>query len=261
VIGSPAATELLPVDYALGSGKSGITYVAMIGPDRMVEIRKSFFPPRKSWYTTPGQESGLASDDVGKVHGRDNIRKCFRCHAVTLPDAANVPDPRFFGVGCEACHGPGSAHIAAIEAGDATRDRMEKLSLIPGASLSLRCGVCHGQVAEVASRPHDRALTNRFQVYGLAQSACFIKSNGTLSCATCHAGHGDASHDPTSYAAACLSCHSSPQGKTCPVQPKKDCVRCHMPSKPALPGTGLPTYMADHWIRAHPELSPTPAPR
>ena len=249
-VGSPGSSDTLPLDLALGSGKTGVTYVAFVEPDRMVEMRQSYFPSKKGWYATPGQEEGLAPDDVGKVHPRANIRQCVACHAVTLPEQTNVPPRRFFGVGCEACHGPGSAHVAASQAGDYERDRPEHLARLTGAELGKRCGVCHGQVESVAANPHQRPLTNRFQVYGLTQSACFKQSGGALSCVTCHDPHADAGHDPKPYEAVCVRCHSVPAGRACPVQPKTGCVACHMPSKPAIPGTALPTLMADHWIRA-----------
>ena len=78
---------------------------------------------------------------------------------------------------------------------------------------------------------------------------------------TCHDPHQDAEPAAGSYEAACLECHASPRrpangpeaalgrsasGPECPVNPRADCVSCHMPKvKDAVPRT----VFTDHWIR------------
>ncbi|MGC4045721.1 MAG: cytochrome c3 family protein [Armatimonas sp.] len=191
---------------------------------------------------------------MGRLHSREDARRCVRCHAVTLPEHSNIPERKFFGVGCESCHGPGSAHVAASQSANYDRDRPENLAKLTGVQMNQKCGVCHGQVEEVATKPASLQLTNRMQPYGLSKSACFQKSNGKLTCITCHNPHENAEHNPQFYVKVCLTCHKAPQGKACPVQPATDCVRCHMPTFPAIPDSALPTKMADHWIRVQKNL-------
>lgn len=259
---SSQPNDVAPLDYALGSGKTGMTYVLLMGSDRLAEMRMSYFPRQKKWYITPGLEN-LSVDTPGNVRPGENARKCILCHAVTLPSNSLVAEERFLGVGCESCHGPGSAHIAAMRAGKLNESRMEKMGSWPATRLNNLCGKCHGteQMLQMAQMSGD--ITNRFQPYGLMQSQCFKKSKDTLSCITCHDPHTNASTNQKTYEAACLKCHASPMAanrppqlrataiKPCPVNPMEDCVTCHMPKRKAIATSQVPIVMPDHFIRVH----------
>ena len=77
-----------------------------------------------------------------------------------------------------------------------------------------------------------------------------------MSCLTCHDPHREAEHAASFYEAKCLTCHSrqanapvpSSAGSrtTCPVNPAKDCLGCHMPK---VPFPDLHTSLTDHYIR------------
>jgi hypothetical protein len=84
-------------------------------------------------------------------------------------------------------------------------------------------------------------------------SRCYTESNGGLSCLTCHDPHKDAEHSPTFYEQKCLLCHSAtsnakPAATICKVNPKSDCLTCHMPK---VPMPVLHTSLTDHYIRVH----------
>ncbi len=257
-----------PIEYALGSGKAGMTFVSYVGEGRLAEFRASYFPQQKKWYATPGQED-LSLDSLGRIHSREDGRKCMLCHAVTLPpetaraDAAR-PDPRFFGVGCESCHGAGSSHIAAVRAGRPMQDTMEHLARWPASRLNALCGTCHGTEQDVVSQHLPANMTNRLQAYGLMQSECYKQTHDTLSCVTCHNPHVNVETRLVAYEAACLTCHAASntlrpshpptgtQGRVCPVNATHGCTTCHMPSRPAVTGSELPMDMADHFIRRYP---------
>jgi hypothetical protein len=246
----PSQTEATAaLDLAVGSGKTGVTYVAFLEDGQMAEFRMSYFPLKKKWYITPGQEK-LAAGSLGKVHPISNAQKCMLCHAVTVPEAGGKPEKRFFGVGCESCHGAGGAHVRAARTGDEKSGRMEALGKLPASQLNVRCGKCHGtrEDVEVAHLPKD--VSNRMQTYGLMESKCFQKSSDKLSCLTCHSPHENAKTQPVFYERACLKCHSpqTPSQKPCPVNPKEKCIGCHMPARKALAGSEIPMTMADHKI-------------
>lgn len=62
---------------------------------------------------------------------------CLRCHVTGLGEGGYVRGAQAFAeVGCESCHGPGSAHIAAIAAGRPDQGRLPDLS-------AASCVGCH----------------------------------------------------------------------------------------------------------------------
>jgi hypothetical protein len=74
-----------------------------------------------------------------------------------------------------------------------------------------------------------------------AQSQCFVKSEGKLSCFTCHAPHAAVSRGAPEYSRRCQSCHQDVRHKTAIAG---SCTSCHMPI--VKPGAGL--QFANHWI-------------
>jgi tetratricopeptide (TPR) repeat protein len=83
--------------------------------------------------------------------------------------------------------------------------------------------------------------------YRLRRSACFQKSNGALTCTTCHDPHGD---KPKDYSAVCVQCHGPaidsliaegrhPEGT--------DCVLCHLQKRRTEDVVHV--VMTDHWIQ------------
>lgn len=257
--------KTLPLELAFGSGKTGMTFVAPQSGDRLVELRMSYFPSRKMWFTTPGQQAGMGMDnEPGRVFRGDLARRCVLCHATTIPAGSLRPDPKFYGVGCESCHGPGGAHVEAMRAGNLAKLHMERLGEGGATRLNQLCGKCHRTAKDIQPNTPDVSSTQRFQPYGLMRSLCFQKSSDALSCLTCHDPHTDSSTNQAQYEAACLRCHASDIGtktapvgtaaSVCPVNPRSGCIPCHMPPKPLFPDTALPIQMADHFIRVHESL-------
>ena len=81
----------------------------------------------------------------------------------------------------------------------------------------------------------------RHQPLYLAESACFRRSRGALSCITCHPPHQQVSRDPSFYDQRCKVCHASPKHRT---TVSWACSACHMPA--VSPGPHL--RFANHWI-------------
>jgi hypothetical protein len=259
-------TESLPLDFGVGSGKHGVTFVAMTGDKTGVdpagiEHRLSYFPHEPRLDITPGQEKSPRDRPKGDTSeagafGRtlppDRFKGCIRCHAT----ATSPTEPFRFesatllpNVSCERCHGPAGDHVAAARRGET--DLSMKLGHDrgqPWTEVNL-CGECHRlprAVADSEINPANPGIV-RFQGVGISMSACYAKGEGSLRCTTCHDPHDRASSDHGHYEAACLSCHQATgvTQKACPVSPRGGCVDCHMPRR-EIAGNGLFT---DHWIR------------
>jgi tetratricopeptide (TPR) repeat protein len=109
------------------------------------------------------------------------------------------------------------------------------------------------------SRDADKGRTDNFEIvnapYRLRQSLCYLKSEGALTCETCHNPHdlhkgpGSASY----YASICMKCHAA----NLPAQialhhhpTSNDCVSCHMPKRRTE--DVVHAIMTDHLIQRRP---------
>ncbi len=248
------------LQYGLGSGKTGITFVTITNKNALFEMRASYFTHARQWYSTPGHRD-LSSDEMGLDYPSDGGRLCMSCHTTTLPATGMTPDPRFLGVGCEACHGPAGDHIAAVKRNDLAHLAIDRLGAYGAEKLNTLCGRCHRTGQNVMDRsPRLATETQRFQAYGIMKSRCFKESKDRLSCLTCHNPHMNASLDMRSYEKACLSCHASTQpsgsgvstgihGKACPVRPRDGCIACHMPARKLIPQAERSPEAVDHFIQ------------
>ncbi|HLJ57444.1 MAG TPA: multiheme c-type cytochrome, partial [Chthonomonadaceae bacterium] len=262
--------ETHPLDYALGSGKTGMTYVAVVDGTKLMEARMSYFPHQREWEITPGQEARLPDDTpFGRTHDEDSSRRCLTCHADALYEKETRSPPGFFGVGCESCHGPGKAHVEAMRSGPRGDIHMERLGALGGGKLNDLCGRCHRSVQSIDIDSPMAEQTHRFQPYGLLRSRCRESHGEPLSCLRCHDPHTDASTDRGYYDRICLSCHNgasgpgapathkvagpSNPGRVCPVSRTANCIVCHMRPKPAFLASTFPAKMVDHLISIPPQ--------
>jgi hypothetical protein len=260
-------TEALRLEYGLGSGTHGVTFVAIqpgydsaFNPSGIAH-RLSYFATSRRLGITPGQErsgedhAGPDPVSFGKRLEPERLRQCIGCHS-TLTSTADrgrlEPATLIPNVSCERCHGPGRPHIEAARRGDSelTMDlghqRVEPLVEVA------RCGECHRlpQALSASDIRPDNLRIVRFQSVGLSVSSCYANGLSGLRCVSCHDPHDRVSNDRAAYASVCLQCHQSgskPKSKqaACSVSPTSGCIECHMPRR-AIAANGLFT---DHWIR------------
>ena len=181
-------------------------------------------------------------------------RQCIACHttaAVTggrLHVGSMIP-----GVSCEACHGPGARHAAAMRA--LTQGAIPKQAYILNpaklapSELEDFCGACHRSTRLVIGEGIHGLDTVHYEPYRLEMSQCWIMSQ-QITCITCHDPHRPLELNAEAYIRACLRCHSrtasgTMAGRICPMA-TRHCVTCHMP-KCRLPLA--PISMYDHFIR------------
>lgn len=268
--------ESFHLQYAFGSGEHAVTFMSLIteaGAESAVvdgttvtdsevigvEHRASWFAHSEELGLTPGHQ-GLGVFDTTEAFGRKTegevLHRCFGCHATELTvrdgQLVDIPHPN---VECEACHGPGSRHIAAVNDGSG----VGLLKFSPGrgahAEVAL-CAECHRSISDLPEEEITRTNRKlvRFQPVGLVRSRCFLESDD-LACSTCHNPHEHASRQSQSeYEQHCIDCHTPQTDATeCPVSPQSNCIECHMPPVELLPGIKF----HDHWIRVRTAADPS----
>jgi hypothetical protein len=257
-----------PLFFAFGKGNVGHTYI--------YKVAGNWFESRVSYYTEIGGldlttgHSQSPPEELERALGRrlepDEAQRCFGCHT-TVSTAAHHFDPEqsIAGVTCEACHGPGLKHVQAMKDGHIDQGKRSILNPrnLDAASSVDFCGACHRTFGDVVQMNVQGVATVRFQPFRLEESRCWRRTNGQLTCVTCHDPHKPLVQDIISYDQICLRCHRRSSSRiegqvrrtlACSVG-KADCVGCHM-VKVEIPG--MHHAFTDHWIRIARKGEPYP---
>ena len=246
--------------WAFGTGRVGQSYLFKKDDGKFYEARVTYFDTLKTLHFTPDRALTTVKDLDEAMYRpveASEVRHCFGCHT-TAPSIANQLDEQNLipGVTCEACHGPGADHAAAMKAGAENGRALifNPARLDPVASVDF-CGACHRTWQDVVGNGLIGAgmLNVRFAPYRLENSLCWKEQDARITCVACHDPHKPLVQEAESYDSRCLQCHvqhgakptKALPGKACPVATSK-CVTCHMPkySPPTLHSS-----FTDHWIR------------
>jgi cytochrome c554/c'-like protein len=222
--------------WAFGAGAQAVTYVSQADEDTYIEHGLSWYKKTGAVALTPGHTS---KDGVRyKTFAPDaNILRCFQCHStgkLRLLDSREIR-PAEAGVRCETCHGVGAAHAAKP-----ARDNIRNPGKLSAAAVNDLCGQCHRMPpARGVATNFENPWNVRHQPVYFSQSACFLKSEGKLTCISCHNPHEDIKPKAD---AKCAECHAKPKHTT--AVSNNSCVTCHMPVVNPSPLLGF----ANHWI-------------
>jgi hypothetical protein len=267
-VGDGTSTISEPILYCFGRGVAGQTFVFR-HDGALYEGRVSYFKNLQGLDVTilhPRSVPKSLEDAVGRRMSSDEAQGCFACH--NTPEAGAIGfrlDSLVTGVGCEACHGPGEQHVAAVKQKTTGDLRIFNPAKLDAIDLTQEfCGACHLGFDRVMTMPDQAGLENiRFQPYRLFKSASHFGDDARLGCVACHDPHDEVQHEPAFYDSKCLACHlsSADEAKTearaaaaCPVGARR-CVTCHMP-KVELPE--MHASFTDHWIRIAKPNDPVP---
>jgi hypothetical protein len=257
-----------PLLYCFGRGVAGQTYVFR-HDGALYESRVSYYQALKNLNITIGQTRLAPSsleDAVGRRISVDEARSCFSCHTTAAVSGSQLQlDSLVSGVSCEACHGPGEKHLAAVKA-----KKFSDLQIFNPATLTAHelsqefCGACHTSFDAAMMMTAQGGINNiRFQPYRIFNSPGHNKIDPRISCIACHDPHNKLEQRASSYDTKCFACHlsDSKEARTvkrsasaCPVS-TKNCVTCHMP-KVELPEVHF--KFTDHWIRIARPDDPVP---
>jgi tetratricopeptide (TPR) repeat protein len=224
------------------------------------------------WFQLQPEDEAPPGDPLhwtGRMHNW-NVR-CAECHSTNLKKnfdpATRTYDTRWseINVSCQACHGPGAAHVEWAETGQGG-EQVDGYGLVNGEldsrALVDSCARCHSRRHRVSpDDAHGRALLDDFEpatlqsglyhpdgqildevyVYGsFLQSRMYDRGVG---CTDCHDAHS--AHLKLAGNALCQQCHSAAPPARFPTLQKKDyaspahhfhaedsagaqCVNCHM---------------------------------
>ncbi len=217
---------------------------------------------------------------------------CAECHSTNLRKGYDAENKTFnttwseIDVSCEACHGPGSQHVAWAEIDPMGRPEVEDYGLVVrSSSVDNRqqvemCAPCHSRRGEVGDYDHSQVNLLENVVPSLLEEGIYHPDGQILEedyvwgsfvqskmyrhgvrCNDCHDVHSLVLHKEGNE--LCLQCH---QGDTYDTdthhfhqqvvdgEPSDGalCVKCHMPEQLYM----VVDYRADHSIRVpRPDLS------
>lgn len=238
--GKQSITE--PLLWAVGFNHKGQAYL-FERAGAVYDTRMSFYNALHGLDIATGHPEGTPADleaALGRRMPTDETTHCFGCHTTESTTSSHFDPARAIpGVTCEACHGPGAKHVAAMRTGKIDEGRRAIFNprrLGPVASLDF-CGACHRTWGDVLEAGFTGVRNVRFQPYRLERSRCWGKSgDARLMCITCHNPHEPLVREVASYDSKCFACHVAAgaqathdhAGKACPVG-TKSCASCHMP--------------------------------
>ena len=217
---------------------------------------------------------------------------CAECHSTNLRKGYDAATRSFnttwseISVGCEACHGPGSRHVAWAKVPPMGRAHLEQKGLvvptsgITSAQLVELCAPCHSRRAELGDYDHSGRLLLDHMVPSLLTEglyeadgqqldevytyASFLQSKmyaRGVRCSDCHDSHSGKLHKQGNL--LCLQCHQGEVYDTAEHHFHKKvvdgrpsdgalCMKCHMVERPYM----VVDWRADHsFRRPRPDLT------
>jgi hypothetical protein len=249
------------ISWIFGAGIHGQTYI-LEKSGAFYESQVSSFSALRGLDLTPGhvqRQGGDLANALGDRLSTSTAARCFACHTTySSADAKFEPARAIPGIHCEACHGPGQAHVAAMRddrTSEASQTILNPKHFSPVKSVDF-CGACHRTSVDVVESTQAYGPINvRFQPYRLEKSRCWgTQGDERLTCIACHDPHEPFAHSASYYDQRCLACHAAQKSESsahgsspalCPVA-TANCVSCHM-AKSDVPG--MHAQFTDHYIR------------
>jgi Tfp pilus assembly protein PilF len=273
--GNPPLNGSHKLDYFLGSGHLGVTYLYSVN-GYLLESPVAYYANRNEYDMKPGLTNLQAMPPALPI-----TSGCLRCHMSSLQREDLGSRNRYqalpflhSGITCERCHGDASQHVATN--GRATIINPIKLDPERRDSVCINChlegdtNVEHHGRSVLDYKPGDRisdfisyfvyASANAgdrgvSEIEELSLSKCKRISGDAMSCMSCHDPHYAPPKDERAdfYRSKCLACHSQSKFATEHYPSNSDCVGCHMPAGKA---ENIPhVAWTDHRIRQRPDQS------
>lgn len=268
-------------------------YLVRFPGGRMQAFSVAWDVPAKRWFFLYPGKRIPPSDWLHWTRNAQNWNgMCAECHSTNLVKGFDPTTSTYrttwseVDVSCEACHGPGSRHVAWAEVPPMGRAAVENFGLVMKTSgitnreLVELCAPCHSRRTELGDYDHRRSelldnhlpvllaegtyhpdgqiLDEDFEYGSFVQSKMFRMG---VRCTDCHDAHTLKLRREGN--GVCLQCHSAPayddarhhfHRKEWKGRPSEGalCVSCHMPKSPFM----VVHMRADHSIRVpRPDLT------
>ena len=248
-----------PLAWAFGAGKVGQSFL-FVRDGRIHEARVSYYDTVRALDFTPNRALTAPrnlDEAMSRPVDESETRRCFGCHTTASASPAGGVDFAGLipGVTCEACHGPGRAHVTAIGAGRLKEGRAAIVNpkALDAADSVDFCGSCHATFWDVKLAGERGVAALRSQPHRLQSSRCWSQGDARLTCVACHDPHKPLVRESGAYDEKCLGCHAaagptpsaSHPARSCKVG-TSNCSSCHMP-KYEVPDMHF--KFTDHLIR------------
>ncbi len=278
------------IRWIIGTGENGLGGLLTRG-GYLFQAPLSWYTQAGQWRLSPGYEHG--------DYGFNRILQpgCIYCHSGRPQPIAGFDgkyaEPPFshLSVGCENCHGPGSAHVSAMDRGQKRHGR--DATIVNPARLTRElsddiCMSCHeigdtrvleqGRTYQdfrpgeplrktvavfnvAATREHPPDTDHLEHYASMTLSKCYRASLNTtqqMRCITCHDPHVEPTHAeaPAYFNQKCMQCHTQasctePRALRLATTPADNCIGCHMPRRPIAAISH--TSATNHRILARPD--------
>ena len=279
------------IDYVVGSGNHSLNFVRRTSDGRLLELPVAWYSEKGGyWAMNPGFDNPHHFDFRRQLSYECVF--CHTGYPDLEPGGGGGGDEPLFpgripeGIDCQRCHGPGRNHIQAAAGGNRDSIRAAIVNpkrLSPQRNLEV-CMQCHLEPTSTqlpqailrfdrtifSYRPgealadyalhfdhqpgmgRDDKFEIAHQAYRLRKSACFQKSEGRLTCTTCHNPHVTPHGDEAArqYASVCAGCHVQQLErlvKTGRHTTAPNCAECHMPKRRT--DDVVHVVVTDHYIQ------------
>jgi predicted CXXCH cytochrome family protein len=276
--GPRSEIDAFNVDYTLGARRFQ-GYLSKL-PDGRIYVLPVFWHNESKRWVDYKEITPIPDDPAHDLRQIWNVT-CVNCHATNLARNFDAAKNTFattwteMGIGCEACHGPGRAHIE-----DPEHLKIFTMKKVPPRQIFDACGYCHGNKNNVffgfkpGDRYEDYALPflisqpipdndpqgdfwpdgrpSRFdRPQALTLTGCF--QSGQATCTSCHRIHGNQNNHALKVPidapgggrtresdTLCTQCHTGSAG---PPEPRGS-GQTRGPGEPAGSGTPIPDLAA-----------------
>jgi tetratricopeptide (TPR) repeat protein len=281
------------IDFVLGSGNHARAFLHWTRHHTLVLLPLGWYAEKGGyWAMNPGYDrpdhqalNRAVTYDCMFCHNAYPQVPVESLDPRAAPVFSRVPE----GIDCQRCHGNGSEHArlarqgakldevraAVVNPSRLTQERQIEVCMqchlettsaaLPGsivryerAPFSYRPGEPLGDFMLYFDHASGKGYDEKFEitgsVYRLRKSQCFLKSNGALTCTTCHNPHRIPRGEEASrhYREVCRNCHAAALDRlvaTGQHTALPDCTGCHMPKRRT--DDVVHAVMTDHCIQRY----------